>query len=97
MTHSPSLFTPEDISAMRTLARLSQTELAEALGYDQRTISAWECGTKAMTPHTYIPFLDVIMRRYALLGYVNEQKSYLFHVTVVERWCLSLPPAITVL
>jgi len=95
MRPAPSLFSPQDIVAMRLIARLSQTELAHALGYSQRTISAWECGTKSMMPHAYIPFLDVIMRRYALLGYLEEQKYHVFLKTVVQQWYHSLPFAIT--
>lgn len=97
MTRSPSLFSPDDIAALRKMARLSQTELAEALSYDHRTISAWEHGRHAMTPDTYVPFLDVIMRRLALLGYLEEQKYYLIHVTVAKHWTPPHSFAITVL
>lgn len=97
MRPSLSLFSPQDITTMRSLARLSQTELAEALGYDQRTISAWERGTRAMATVTYLPFLNVIMRRFALLGYLEEQKYQMVHLSVVKAWYPPLPSHITVL
>ena len=90
MTHSPSLFSPHDITTMRNLARLSQKELAEALGYTQSTIAYWETGRKLMQPHAYIPFLDVIMARFVLLDYLTERKSYLLHITVIHQ-SYSLP------
>lgn len=91
MTHSPSLFSPQDITALRNLACLSQKELAEALGYTQSTIAYWETGRKSMQPHSYIPFLNVIMARFILLDYLTERKSYLLHITVIHQ-SYSLPP-----
>lgn len=90
MMRSPSLFSPHDIVALRLTARMSQTELAHALGYDQSLIAHWETGHKRMQPHTYIPFLDVIMARFILLDYLAEQKYHLLHVTVIHQ-SYSLP------
>jgi DNA-binding transcriptional regulator YiaG len=42
--------TPDELKRRREALRLSQSELAEALGIHKRTVAAWEQGRQKMPP-----------------------------------------------
>jgi DNA-binding transcriptional regulator YiaG len=54
--------TPEELRARRTALRLSQTQLAQALGVTQNTVSRWEVGSMKLDGPRSL-WLDVEMKR----------------------------------
>ncbi|MBW1954066.1 MAG: helix-turn-helix domain-containing protein [Deltaproteobacteria bacterium] len=42
---------PQDLSAWRKRWRLTQRQLAQALGVDVMTVSRWERGVRGIPPH----------------------------------------------
>lgn len=66
---------PNQLGQLRRLADKTQREIAEYLGVSNKTVSAWECGTREMKADSIVKLCDFLgCTPDELLGYDEESR-----------------------
>lgn len=69
----PGAYHPNQLEQVRLIAKKSQSEIAEYLGVSNRTVSAWERGTRELRADAIIKLCDFLgCTPNELLGYGKE-------------------------